>query len=1033
MHFTDLFLRRPILALVVNAFLVLAGLLALNNLPVRQYPLLDSATVTVTTEYPGASAELMQGFVTQPIAQASATIEGADYISSSTKQGLSTVQVRLKLGADTTKALSDVIAKVSQVKYKLPEKAYDPVIEQSAGDSTAVAYVGFSTTTLSLAQLTDYLSREVIPSLSGIDGVAKIQTFGGQQLAMRLWLDPSRLAARNITAAEVAQALRAENVQTAPGNLKDDLTVTNIQVDTDLKSIAQFQDMTLRSAGNELIKVKDIGTVELAAASRETSALMDGKPAVHLGLFAAPAGNPLTIVEQINNLLPAIKKTLPPGVEADIAFETALFIKASIDEVTRTLVEASLIVAVVIFLCLGSLRTVIIPLVTIPLSLLGAAALMFAFGFSLNLLTLLAMVLAIGLVVDDAIVVVENVHRHIDDGASPWQAALLGAREIAVPVITMTLTLAAVYSPIAFIGGLTGALFKEFALSLAGAVIISGVVALTLSPVLAATLMKAHSPSRTAAFSDALFSKAQQYYARVLVQVQRLRWAVVLGSVLILLALPLLYLHAQHELAPSEDQASILTVIKAPQYANLAYSERYAAELDDAFKDIPEVISRWIINGTDGPANGFAGVNLSRWDERSRTAATIQGDLQARVGDIQGTSLFAFQLPPLPGSTGGLPVQMILRASADFEDVYSAMDSLKRKARDSGLFATLDSDIEFDSPNVDLHVDRDRANALGISMQAIGDSLETFLAEGYTTRFALQGRSYDVIAQSTQGARSTIEALGQQYVRSRSGELVPLSAVVRAETTTKPNTLKQFNQQNAITLQAVPAAGVSLGDCIAFLQREAASLPDGYSIDWSGESRQYVQEGSSLALAFVMAIIVIYLLLAAQFESMLDPLIILVTVPLSLLGALIPLAMGFATVNIYTQIGLVTLIGLISKHGILMIEFANELQVRERLDRISAIETAAQIRLRPIIMTTAAMVFGSLPLLLASGAGANSRHSLGMVMVWGMLIGTLFTLFVLPALYALLPARRVKAQPALAAPSPCPCPPATGHGARPGD
>ncbi|MBJ9977095.1 efflux RND transporter permease subunit [Pseudomonas sp. S75] len=1006
MHFTDLFLRRPILALVVNAFLVLAGLLALSNLPVRQYPLLDSATVSVTTEYPGASAELMQGFVTQPIAQAVASVEGADYVSSSTVQGLSTVQVRLKLGTDSTRALADVIAKVSQVKYKLPEKAYDPVIEQSAGDSTAVAYVGFSTTTLSLAQLTDYLAREVIPSLSGVTGVAKVQTFGGQQLAMRLWLDPARLAARNITAAQVAEAIRSQNFQTAPGNLKDALTVTNIQVDTDLESIEQFQDMTLRSAGDELIKVRDIGTVELAAAARETSALMDGKPAVHLGLFAAPAGNPLTIVEGIKQALPAIEKTLPPGVEAQIAFETAKFIQASIDEVSHTLIEASLIVAVVIFLCLGSLRTVLIPLVTIPLSLLGATALMLAFGFSINLLTLLAMVLAIGLVVDDAIVIVENVHRHVNEGTAPWQAALIGAREIAVPVVTMTLTLAAVYSPIAFIGGLTGALFKEFALSLAGAVIISGVVALTLSPVLAAKLIKPHTDSRAARFSETLFAKALQGYEPVLVRVQKHRALVAGSSVLILLAIPFLYLHAQHELAPSEDQASILTAIKAPQYANLDYTERYAAELDDAFKQIPEVTSRWIINGTDGPANSFAGVNLSAWDQRSRDAAGIQADLQQRVGEIQGTSIFAFQLPPLPGSTGGLPIQMILRASEDFASLYEAMDGLKRKARDSGLFSTIDSDIQFDSPGVDLHVDRDRANALGVSMKDIGDSLETYLAENYTNRFQLQGRSYDVIAQSTPMARSKIEHLGQQYVRSRSGELVPLSALLSAEPATRPNALKQFNQQNAITFQGVPAAGVSLGACVAFLQREAQGLPDGYSLDWAGESRQYVQEGSSLAMAFVMAIVVIYLLLAAQFESVLDPLIILVTVPLSLLGALLPLALGLATVNIYTQIGLVTLIGLISKHGILMIEFANELQAREHLSRIAAIETAAKIRLRPIIMTTAAMVFGSLPLLLASGAGANSRHSLGMVMVWGMLVGTLFTLFVLPAIYALLPERR---------------------------
>ncbi|TBV16218.1 MexW/MexI family multidrug efflux RND transporter permease subunit [Stutzerimonas kirkiae] len=1002
MTFTDVFVRRPVLALVVSSLIVLLGLFALGKLPVRQYPTLETSMITVATEYPGASAELMQGFVTQPIAQAVSSVEGIDYLSSSSQQGRSLVTLRMELNRDATQALTETMAKVNQVRYRLPEQAFDPVIELSAGDSTAVAYVGFSAGSLSIPELTDYLSRVVEPRLSGIDGVAKVQVEGGQRLAMRLWLDAERLAGRGLTASDVAAAIRSNNYQAAPGQVRGQYVIANVRVDSDLTSVEEFADLVIRNDGNGLVRLRDVGTVELGAASTQTSGRMDGEPAVYLSLYPTPAGNPLVIVEGIRSLLPEIEQTLPPGVRVDLVYERARFIDASIKEVVKTLLEAVLIVVLVIWLCLGSLRSVVIPVVAIPLSMLGAAALMLAFGFSINLLTLLAMVLAIGLVVDDAIVVVENVHRHIEEGRSPVAAALVGAREIAGPVIAMTLTLAAVYAPIGLMGGLTGALFREFALTLAGAVIVSGVVALTLSPVMGSLLLKSGQQGRMVRLAERVFGGLAERYGRVLGFSLRHRWLSGGLALLVCLSLPVLYQLPQRELAPTEDQAAVLAAVKSPQHASLDYAERFADELHQVMSGIPEGIGTWIINGTDGPAASFGGVNLSDWSERIRKEPEIVAELQGAVGDIAGSSIFAFQVAPLPGGSGGLPVQLVLRSAQDYPVLYEAMEGLKQDARESGLFVVVDSDLEYDSPVVQVRIDRAKAASLGIGLQDIGDSLGVLVGENYVNRFALFGRSYDVIPQSVGEQRLTPEALARQYLRTGDGALVPMSTVVRLEMQVEPNRLNQFDQQNAATLQAIPAPGVSLGQAVAFLEQAVAGLPPGFSHDWQSESRQYVQEGHALVFAFLAALVVIYLVLAAQYESLVDPLIILITVPLSICGALLPLALGWATLNIYTQIGLVTLIGLISKHGILMVEFANELQVRERLDRGAAIIRAAQIRLRPVLMTTGAMAFGVLPLLFASGAGANSRFGLGAVIVCGMLVGTLFTLFVLPTIYTWL-------------------------------
>ncbi|MBH2771285.1 MexW/MexI family multidrug efflux RND transporter permease subunit [Serratia marcescens] len=1012
MTFTDLFVRRPVLALVVSTLILLFGALALSKLPIRQYPLLENSTITISTDYPGASSELMQGFVTQPIAQAVSSVEGVDYLSSSSVQGRSVVTVRMALNRDSTQALTEVMAKVNQVRYKLPEQAYDPVIERSAGEATAVAYVGFSSKTLSTPALSEYLTRVVEPMFTTIDGVAKVEVFGGQKMAMRLWLDSDRLAGRGLTAADVADAVRRNNYQAAPGKVKGQYVVANVRVNTDLTSVEEFRNLVVRNDGNGLVRLKDVGTVELGAAATETSALMDGEPAVFLGVFPTPTGNPLVIVDGIRHLMPAIDKMQPPGVKMALAFETARFIQASIDEVVHTLLEALAIVVAVIYLCLGSLRTVLIPVVTIPLSILGAAGLMLAFGFSVNLLTLLAMVLAIGLVVDDAIVVVENVHRHIEEGKTPLAAAMIGAREVAGPVIAMTLTLAAVYAPIGLMGGLTGALFREFALTLAGAVVVSGVVALTLSPVMSSLLLPAkQSEGRVAQAAEWFFGGLTRRYARALDFSLHHRWLTGTLALLVMISLPLLYLMPQRELAPTEDQAIVLTAIKAPQQANLNYVERFAYKLDEVYNRMPETESRWIINGSDGTVSGIGGINLTLWQARQRSASAVQADLQRAVNDVEGTSIFAFQLPALPGSTGGLPVQMVLRTPQDYPQLYRTLEEVKQNARNSGLFMVVDSDLDYNNPLAEVHIDRAKANSLGIRMSDIGESLAVLVGENYLNRFGMDGRAYDVIPQSLREQRLTPQALARQYVRAQDNTLVPLSTVVSVAVKVEPNKLTQFNQQNAATLQAIPAPGVSMGEAVAFLERQANALPAEFSHDWQGDSRQYTQEGSALAFAFLAALVIIYLVLAAQYESLKDPLIILITVPLSICGALLPLALGYATMNIYTQVGLVTLIGLISKHGILMVEFANELQMHQGLTRRAAILQAAQIRLRPVLMTTGAMVFGLIPLLFASGAGAASRFGLGLVIVSGMLVGTLFTLFVLPTVYTLLARDHAVASP----------------------
>jgi multidrug efflux pump len=1007
MKFTDLFVRRPVLAAVVSLLILLIGLRSAFELPVRQYPELKNTVITVSTSYPGASAELMQGFITTPISQAVATAEGIDYMTASSAQGRSTVTAYVRLNYDPNVAMTDVMAKVQQVKYQIPNEANDPVILKSTGDTTAVMYIGFSSPELAGPAITDYLTRVVQPLMATVPGVAQAEILGGQPFAMRVWLDPDRLAARGISAAQVRGAIRANNFQSAPGQAKGYFTVIDVVADTGLTNLEDFRSMVVKAADGGLVHLRDVATIELGAQSSNSSVSMNGESAVFIGVNATPTGNPLNIVAGVRELLPTIQRGLPPTMQAQVVYDSTRFIESSISEVERTLAEAVAIVIVVIFLFLGSLRSVLIPVVTIPLSIIGGCMLMLALGFSLNLLTLLAMVLAIGLVVDDAIVVVENVHRHIEEGLTPLQASLVGAREIAGPVVAMTVTLAAVYAPIGFLTGLTGSLFREFAFTLAGAVIISGVVALTLSPMMCSLILKPHgSQGRFADLVDRIFTRITGWYGRRLDRSLDYRPVTALFAVAVLGITAFLFMHTSAELAPEEDQGIVFSLVKAPQYANLDYVDAYGKQLDQAFASFPETDTRFIVNGwQSGPNSGIAGMILKPWDARVRSQKALQPLVQAKLNEITGEQVFAFALPPLPGSTGGLPVQMVISSPAGYETVFRLMEEIKTAARKSGMFIVTDSDLAFNNPVIRVRIDRSKANDLGVDMAAVGDTLATMVGGNYVNRFNLNGRSYEVIPQVQRAERLTPESLGQYYVKTASGASVPLSTVVTIETGTAPNALTQYNQLNSATFSAVPMPGVTMGQAVAFLEQQAQTLlPADFQHAYLSDSRLYVTEGNQLAITFVFALIVIYLVLAAQFESLRDPFVILVAVPMSICGALLPLFFGLGTLNIYTQIGLVTLIGLISKHGILMVEFANELQRNESLDRRRAIAQAARVRLRPILMTTAAMVVGLFPLLAAAGAGAASRFAIGLVIVSGMLIGTLFTLFVLPAVYTMLAA-----------------------------
>ena len=1004
MRFTDIFIQRPVLASVVSLLILVVGLRAIGSLEVRQYPETQDTVITVTTNYPGASSELVKGFITTPLQQAIAEAQGIDYLSSTSRQGQSVIEARMRLNYPPNDAVAEIQAKVASRRNVLPEEAEDPVITSQTGDRTALMYLAFYSDEMQSTQINDYLLRVVQPKLQALPGVAKAELLGNKTFAMRVWLDPRRMASLGVTAQDVADVLRANNYLSGIGQARGEFTLIDLSATTDVAEVEDFRNLVVRSSGASLVRLRDIARVELGSEDYESATWYKGKPAIFVGVSQAPGANPLTVARHVHAAMDEIRNQLPSGLGAHIPYDASAFIEDSIDEVFATLVEAVGIVLFVIFLSLGSVRAAVVPAVAVPLSLIGAAFLMLLAGYSINLLTLLAMVLAIGLVVDDAIIVVENVHRHIEMGKSRFDAAIDGARELALPIIAMTTTLVAVYAPIGFMGGLVGTLFTEFAFSLAGAVLISGVVALTLSPMLSSKVLRpAGKAGRFEHWVEGFFDWLSTFYLRRLRGALDYLPATLLFAAVVLGSIGFMFTSTQSELAPTEDQSILFFQAVAPQTATLEYNEVYTREVIEAFEQVPEYHESFLLLGFGGDGNVvFGGFKMEPPSQRTRSQMEVLPEVQGLLSQIAGFELAVFPRPSLPGSSG-LPFQFVIQSDADFGEIDAVADRLVGRAMASGQFMFLQKSIEFSRPKAILAIDRDRAADLGISMAEIGRNLATLLGGNDVNRFSLDGRSYKVIPQAEQRFRLDPGMLGDLYLRSAGGEQVPLSSLVRVHYRVEPSKRTQFQQLNSVTLQGLMAPGVSEGDAMATIEQLAAEeFPRGFSFDYTGGSRQFAQQGSALVLTFFMSLLVIYLVLAAQFESWRDPLIILVSVPMSIAGALAFLTLGFATINIYTQVGLITLIGLIAKNGILIVEFANQLQIREGLSRRAAVERAAAIRLRPILMTTVAMLVAMLPLLTASGPGAVSRFHIGLVITTGLGIGTLFTLFVVPAVYLLL-------------------------------
>jgi multidrug efflux pump len=1011
MAFTDPFIRRPVLASVISLLIVLLGFQAFNRLTIRQYPQMENALITVITAYPGANAETIQGYITQPLQQSLASAEGIDYMTSVSRQNFSVISIYARIGSNTDRLYTELLAKANEVKNKLPQDAEDPVLSKEAADASALMYISFYSAELNNPQITDYLSRVIQPKLAPLPGMAEAKILGNQVFAMRLWLDPIKLAGFGLTANEVTDAVRKYNFLSAAGEVKGEYVVTSVSAATDLKSPETFAAIPLKTVGDSRVLLGDVARVEMGAENYDTVSSFDGIPSVYIGIKGTPSANPLDVIREVRQIMPELESQLPPSLKVSIAYDATLFIRASIREVVKTLAEAVLIVIVVVFLFLGALRSVLIPVITIPLSMIGVLFFMQMMGYSINLLTLLAMVLAIGLVVDDAIVVVENIHRHIEEGKTPLNAALEGAREIAMPVVSMTITLAAVYAPIGFLEGLTGALFKEFALTLAGAVLISGIIALTLSPMMCALLLRYdENPSGLAHKLDQIFAGLKVRYQRVLHGTLNTRPVVIVFAVLVLCLIPVFLKFSQSQLAPDEDQGIIFMMATSPQPTNLDYMNKYTDQFISIFKSFPEYYSSFQINGFNGVQTGVGGFLLKPWNERSRTQMQLLPQVQARLAQITGLQIFGFNLPSLPGTGEGLPFQFVINTPNDYAALLDVANRIKKRASETGKFAFLDLDLAFDKPEVVVDIDRAKAAQMGISMQDLGGSLATLLGEAEINRFVIDGRSYKVIAQVERAYRDNPQWLANYYVKNLEGKMLPLSTVISVSDRARPRQLNQFQQLNAAIISGFPL--VSVGEAIETVRQIAnEEAPAGFAYDYAGASRQFVHEGSALWVTFGLALAIIFLVLAAQFESFRDPLVILVTVPLSICGALIPLFLGVSTLNIYTQVGLVTLIGLITKHGILIVEFANRLRHDQGLTARAAIEEAAAIRLRPVLMTTASMVFGMVPLILATGAGAVSRFDIGLVIATGMSVGTLFTLFVLPCVYTLLAGKDKRAVP----------------------
>jgi hydrophobe/amphiphile efflux-1 (HAE1) family protein len=1005
MAFTDKFIQRPVLAIVVSSLLLLLGGTALSRINLREFPELERSVIYVETLYRGASARTVQGFVTTPLQISIAGARGIEYMTSSSNPSHSEIEVHVRLGENSSDVLSEVIAKVNEARGDLPRDIEEPVVTTATGGD-AMMYLAFYSKQMTPYQITDYLVRNVQPELATLEGVGKAKIFG-RFLAMRIWLDPVRMAAFGVTAIDVSSAIQRNNYISTSGTTEGNLVRASVEARTDMKSTDDFEELVVRQVGEERVRLGDVANVELSAETTQLRTQSSGRDAVFMSISPTPDANPLDVSRVVHATLPRIRNNLPADMELFLDWDGSVVINEALKEVVTTLLEASLIVILVIYLFLGSFRVVLIPLVAIPLSLIGVVFLILAMGFSLNLLTLLAMVIAIGLVVDDAIVVVENVHRHIELGASPREAALVGAREVALPVLAMTLTLAAVYAPISFIGGLTGSLFSEFALTLAGAVLVSGIVALTLSPMMCSrVLTDSEHQGRLANWLDERFDWLNAHYRRLLKYCLSNSGAVILFAAVILASLPVLFTLSQEELAPEEDTGGIYVTGFAPRYANLEYIDYFLSEVVKIWKGIPEFSHSWQVMF---PSNNFGGITLHPWSERQRSQQEVQAEFQKKLGGIAGMKMFAFGTPPLPGFDAGLPVSFVVASTADYKEVMRIGEELVKAASESGLFVFITQTLDFDRPEIKVNIDRELAARLGISMRDIGQTLSVMLGEAEVNRFNLDGRSYKVIPQAGSGFRLTKQELEKYYLRTTSDELVPLSAIISLESAVEPNELTQYQQLNSTTIQGMMMPPNSLGTGLAFLRDKMQEIaPKGFKAGYTGASQRFMQETTSFPILFLLSLILIFLVLAAQFNSFRDPFVVLLSVPLSIFGAVVPIALGFATLNIYTQIGLLTLIGLISKHGILIVEFANKLTL-QGISRRNAVLEAASLRLRPILMTTFATVLGVWPLVIASGPGANSRFSIGLMISAGMLVGTLFTLFVIPVFY--LPLTRRGMQP----------------------
>ncbi|MDD9157800.1 multidrug efflux RND transporter permease subunit [Aliivibrio sp. S4TY2] len=1004
MRFTDVFIKRPVLAVSISFLIALLGIQAIFKMQVREYPEMTNTVVTVTTSYYGASADLIQGFITQPLEQAVAQADNIDFMTSQSVMGKSTITVTMKLNTDPNAALSDILAKTNSVRSQLPKESEDPTVTMSTGSTTAVLYIGFTSDELVSSQITDYLERVVNPQLFTVNGVSKVDLYGGMKYALRIWLDPARMAAIDMTATDVMGVLSANNFQSAAGQATGEFVLYNGSADTQVSNVEELENLVIRTTNGEIVRLSDIAKVSLEKSHDVYRASANGQEAVVAAINAAPSANPINIAADVLELLPQLEKNLPSNIKMNIMYDSTIAINESIHEVIKTIVEAALIVLIVITLFLGSFRAVIIPIVTIPLSLIGVAMVMQAMGFSWNLMTLLAMVLAIGLVVDDAIVVLENVDRHIKLGETPFRAAIIGTREIAVPVIAMTLTLGAVYAPIAMMGGITGSLFKEFALTLAGSVFVSGIVALTLSPMMCSKMLVANEePNRFEKKVHHILDGMSDRYEIMLNTIMTRRPVIIGFAVIVFVTLPLLFKFIPSELAPSEDKGVIMLMGTAPSTANLDYMQNTMNDVNNILSNQPEVAFAQVFTGVPNANQAFGIASMVPWSERTTSQAEVAKRVGELVQDIPGMAVTAFQMPELPGAGSGLPIQFVITTPNSFESLFQIATEVLTSVKGSPLFVYSDLDLNFDSATMKINIDKDKAGAYGITMQDIGITLSTMMADGYVNRIDLSGRSYEVIPQVERKYRLNPESMNNYYVRSTSGEAVPLGSLISIDVVAEPRSLPHFNQLNSATIGAVPSPGIAMGDAIVWFEDLATStLPSGYNHDYMGEARQYVTEGSALYATFGLALAIIFLVLAIQFESVRDPLVIMVSVPLAICGALIALAWGAATMNIYSQVGLITLVGLITKHGILICEVAKEEQLHHLKNRMEAVTEAAKVRLRPILMTTAAMIAGLIPLMYASGAGAAQRFSIGIVIVAGLAIGTLFTLFVLPVIYSYL-------------------------------